>query len=616
MFLADDVALGRRVAVKILHPALSGDESFLRRFQLEAHSAAVLNHPNVLGVLDWGEDAADGPYLVLEYLAGGSLRDLLDAGSRLSTSQTASVGAQAAHALAYAHRRGIVHRDIKPANLLFDEEGRLRIADFGLARALSEAAWTEPIGTVLGTARYASPEQAQGRTLDGRSDVYALALVLIEAVTARVPFEADTTIATLMARVGVDLEAPVEMGSLGVAIERAGRADPSQRPDAASLALDLERASRRLPPPESLPLSPPPQVASPDVNPTELGTHRRGRKADAAARAQARLRHPTASTELVVAAAPGTEKRTEPSPPGPRRRLSLGCRRIRVAVVLSVIAIAVAAVLGVVLGRGAFVTTRAVPTLRGLPVATARAKLSRDHFILAVTARSYDPLIPSGDVISQSPAPRDQLAVGSTVDVVVSKGPRPVPVPDLANEDELTAVANLGRAGLGHAVTSRYDETVPQGTVLDWSPHGGFVLPGTVVNIVVSAGPAPRTIPSLGGKTYADAAAQLSGMGLVPAREDAFNDTVPAGQVVSTTPGPGASVARSQTVTVVVSRGPDLVAVPNLASQSVTAATAALAAQGLSASNVFGPPTGTVFVTNPPAGTQVHRGSGVNLYTR
>ena len=185
-----------RVAVKLLHPALAGDATFLRKFQAKARLAASLNHRNVLHVYDWGDE--DGvPYLVLEYLGGGSLRSLLDTGRLLSPQQAASIGAEAAHGLAYAHRRGLVHRDIKPANLLFDDDGRLLVTDFGLARALAEAAITEPLGAVMGTARYASPEQVEGRPVDDRTDVYSLALTLYESVTGRVPFVGDTTVATL-----------------------------------------------------------------------------------------------------------------------------------------------------------------------------------------------------------------------------------------------------------------------------------------------------------------------------------------------------------------------------------------------------------------------------------
>ncbi len=189
VFAADDTRLSRHVAVKLLHPALAGDATFLRKFQAEARLAASLNHRNVLHIYDWGDE--DGvPYLVLEYLGGGSLRSLLDTGFLLSPEQAAAIGAEAAQGLAYAHRRGLVHRDIKPANLLFDDDGRLVVADFGLARALAEAAVTEPLGSVIGTARYASPEQVEGRPVDDRTDVYSLALTLYESVTGRVPFAA------------------------------------------------------------------------------------------------------------------------------------------------------------------------------------------------------------------------------------------------------------------------------------------------------------------------------------------------------------------------------------------------------------------------------------------
>src|SRR5215218_8781625 len=218
VYVADDVRLKRRVGVKVLHLALAEDAGFLRRFRAEAQVAASLNHPNVMAVYDWGED--DVPFMVLELLTGGSLRGMLDADARLSPSQAAHVGRQVTSALEYAHARGVVHRDIKPANLLFDEHGIVRVADFGLARALAEAAWTEPAGAVVGTARYASPEQVRGESVDGRADVYALALVLVEAVTGRVPFAVDTTIGTLMGRVDKPIDVPEALGPLRKALAR------------------------------------------------------------------------------------------------------------------------------------------------------------------------------------------------------------------------------------------------------------------------------------------------------------------------------------------------------------------------------------------------------------
>src|SRR5580693_8228726 len=265
VFLAEDVSLQRHVAVKVLLPGLASDEAFLKRFGAEARSVASLNHPHVLRVFDWGEDS-DGPYLVLEYLGGGSLRDLLDRGVRLSHSQAAHLGTEVAQGLAYAHARGLVHRDIKPANLLFDEEGRVRVADFGVARALAEAAYTEPAGAMVGTARYISPESAEGKPVDGRADVYSLALVLYEAVTGVVPFVKDTTMGTLAARVGQPLPHNESLGPLDDVLARAAAPQAAARLDAAGFAARLGALASALPTPEPLELHPPDHVAPAPVN--------------------------------------------------------------------------------------------------------------------------------------------------------------------------------------------------------------------------------------------------------------------------------------------------------------------------------------------------------------
>ncbi len=254
VYLADDVSLHRRVAIKVLHPALAGDTAFLKRFRAEAQAVAALNHPNILQVYDWGEE--DGvPYLVLEYLAGGSLRQVYDTGVLLTPEQAVQIGIEAAAGLDYAHRRGFVHRDIKPANLLFDADRRLRIADFGLARALAEAAWTEPDGAMLGTARYSAPEQVEGWVLDGKADVYALALVLYEGVTGETPFIGDTMLATLMARVGVLLPEHEALGPLNDVLVWAAAPEPAERYDASQLAERLEALARSLPRPAPLPIA-------------------------------------------------------------------------------------------------------------------------------------------------------------------------------------------------------------------------------------------------------------------------------------------------------------------------------------------------------------------------
>ncbi|MGK2927951.1 MAG: serine/threonine-protein kinase, partial [Acidimicrobiales bacterium] len=252
VFLADDVRLERQVAIKMLQPALAEDERFLRRFRAEARTVAAISHPNVVVVHDWGEEEV--PYLVTEYLAGGSLRAMLQTDERLTPSQALVVGLDVCRGLAHAHRMGLVHRDLKPANILFDTDGRLRIADFGLARAIAEAAVTEPDGSMVGTVRYSAPEQARGERLDGKADVYALGLLLVEAVTGNVPFTADTTIGTLMARIDRDVEVPEALGPLRSAVERAGRLHAEDRPDAEELGILLLAASERMSAPQPLPL--------------------------------------------------------------------------------------------------------------------------------------------------------------------------------------------------------------------------------------------------------------------------------------------------------------------------------------------------------------------------
>ena len=253
VYLAEDTTLERWVAVKLLQPALADDQAFLKRFRAEARAVAALNHPNVLQVYDWGEEDSV-PFLVTEYLAGGSLSDVLAAGVLLTPEQAGLVGQQAASGLAYAHLRGLVHRDVKPANLLFDDEGRLRITDFGVARALAEATWTEPAGAMIGTVRYASPEQAEGLPVDGKADVYSLGLVLYEAMTGKLPFVGDTPLASLRARLGQSLPHNPLLGPLDAVLSEATDPDPVLRLDAQEFERRLASVEAVLPPPLPIPI--------------------------------------------------------------------------------------------------------------------------------------------------------------------------------------------------------------------------------------------------------------------------------------------------------------------------------------------------------------------------
>lgn len=614
VYLAFDRRLSRRVAIKLLHPGLSGDRQFLRRFTAEAQAVAALNHPGIVQVYDWGEED-DGPFLVLEYLAGGSLRDLLDAGFRLGPAQAARVGAGAARALAYAHRRGFVHRDIKPENLLFDAEGEVHIADFGLARALAEAAWTEPSGAVLGTARYASPEQAEGLALDGRSDVYSLALVLYEAVTGKVPFGADTTVATLMARVGATLPPAPELGPLAAVLAQAAISEPLVRLDAEELAADLEALADALPPPPPVPLVAggitKPLTAAP-APPSWLGRAVVPADEPMTAITDSVAERPPppyfdwAEDEELAAAQLAADGVNEPL----ARRRHRGRRVLASFLVLALLA------------AGGVVAIRHLPKHVSVPGVTAMTLSAAEHRIAAaelgmgVLSHAYSASVPAGAVIAQRPGAGGTVAPHTRVRLTVSLGHAPVVVPSLVHLAEQAALAKLSAAHFSANVHPSYSETVPSGQVISVSPSG--LRPyDSAVSVVVSQGPAPRQIPNFAaGTTWATASAALAAERLAPVEQQQYSNDVPQGEVISTSPAEGAGgILVGTKITVVVSLGPLLVAVPDVKGDTIAGALAALQQQGLNVTEQVGPPLATTAVTTDPSpGAKVRPGTAVTLY--
>ena len=638
VFLAEDMVLQRRVAVKVLQPQLVRDEAFLRRFRAEARSVAALNHPHVLRVFDWGE-GEDGPYLVLEYLEGGSLFDMIARGRKLSPGQAARIGAQAAEGLAYAHARGIVHRDVKPANILFDEEGRVRVADFGVARALASASTTDP-GTMLGTARYASPEQARGLLLDGRSDVYSLGLVLYEALVGTVPFTRETPHATLQARIGERVPVTPELGVLGPVLAEACNPRQEARPHAAELARRLAALAEELPPSLPLPLVRRGAVAGATLGAKGAADLTAGAADDEltlvahlaattgqtpgaafSAGERARIVHegladtgePTATIRMGAPALASTRTSRRRYPP----------RRWPWVVALLVIVACVLAAGGVYVAKSKLLTaSHQVPKVLGETVASARRALLADHFVPKVDAAVSSTKVAAGKIVRQIPGRGVSLKEGSTVQIVPSRGEPSVRVPSLATgidckfATRLLEEANLkARCPALLAFTAR----VPQGDVINWSydkkldpktaPYGSTIL------VAVSRGPPPVRLPPLAGETYTQAAKTLSADGFVVKEAGSYSTTVPAGLVISTTPGAGASLFVGSSVTVTVSNGPQVVTVPTTVGDTVSQATAAIQSAGLTVSAVYGPGTGVVFTTDPLAGQTENVGTTVVLYT-
>jgi len=647
VYLADDSRLSRRVAVKLLHPVLAEDEGFLRRFRAEARAAAALSHPNIVAIFDWNGSEVP-PYLVTEYLGGGSLRSMLDAGHRLSPSQALLVGLQAARALEHAHDQGFVHRDIKPANLLFGDDARLRIADFGLARAVAEAGWTEQTGgAVLGTARYASPEQVRGDALDGRSDVYSLVLVLIEAVTGSVPFSADTTIGTLMGRLDRAIPVSEDLGALATVLARAGAALASDRPDAATLVNDLMDAATELPRPAPLVLAGAASAnggaaagAGPGANGSDTTT--------GGARAPSPEDAPTViAPKHLAPGGPGgpgglpttavdERDRTmiHPGPPAaaagsggyvppdvlPRRR-DLRTWVIRIAAVT--LAIAVGAI-----GTWQFQQWR-IPSHR-VPqelIGAHEDDIPRltDEFGWHIDRQEiYRDGTESGVVLETEPAPGHQLREGHTLVVKISLGPTLVEVP---GNDQLAGLTQEQADGLlrspGIELVPEFVPTpsrdVEEGHVIgleDGTP--ARLAKGSTVRVLVSVGDEPIEMPDVRGWNADQAEDELRRLGLDVEREDGFRNDLGPGQVIRTDPRRGRDVEPGDTVTIVVNTGDEsdatTVEVPDVTGMSVDEARDTLEDEGLRVGNVQGSGEGQVVAMFPLAGTEVDPDSEVTLW--
>jgi serine/threonine-protein kinase len=545
------------------------------------------------------------------------LRQVFDTGVLLTPQQAVQVGIEVAAGLEYAHRRGVVHRDIKPANLLFDADRRLRIADFGLARALAEASWTEPDGAILGTARYSAPEQVEGWVLDGKADVYALALVLYEAVTGEAAFIGDTTVSTLMARVGTLLPEHRALGPLNDVLVWAAAPDPPERYDASQFGQRLQALAVALPQPDPLPITEAVPDRKDDFDTGSVRAHRpTGLDAD--------------PTELGAPSVLDTSaaNRAKPSAGRPSPVLRRRRRRWPWWAAAGVVVCALVAA-GIVLAtrQGLFTPSHPVPSLVGKTTAQADGILVKDKFHLGVTGHANSITLGAGRILSQKPSPRAGTTAvsakqGTTIDVVVSTGPPPVAIPSLTSATSCTAavqqLAAVHLVGVCPAAAAQYSSTVVAGAVVATTPAGTAPY-GSTVTIVTSKGHAPVAVPSLPNtSTYASASAALTALGFqVAAQQNAYSATVAAGTVIGTTPAASAGPQPyGSTVTVVVSEGPQPVVIPDLVSRSVAAATSALQALGLQVGGPYGPAgAGRVLSTDPAAGTAVKPGSTVYIYS-
>lgn len=739
---ATDQELDRLVTVKLVRPELSESEEFRRAFRAQMDVVSGVSHPNIGTIYDWGEERIgqrNTVYVVAEHLSGGSLRDLFDRKRRLTPSQALMIGLEACRGLDFAHRKGLVHTELTPSKLVFGDDRRLRIVDFGLARLLGETAWRERDQLATHVARYASPEQAQGNDVDGKSDVYSLALIMAEGVTGSVPFMADSTVATLNTRIGKLMPVSADLGPLAAVLERAGRPEPAERASASQFGRALVRAAQNMPRPTPIeglttglfiddpstmrrPNDPtgglvrPPDAPERALVPTtdspvaphdatvEIAT---GNDATspivedevatglaAASAAAARLTGAGAAPPPVTpdgaAATPGDEDHTtaevsakssaepksnddlaalvertprvgapaEPPPVVPttrrgRRRarksaaseakanakagggvpaaaspstndVAVVRRRRWVPWVVGPVMLAALAGLGFVAYQLFQKPTHEVPEVVGMNRDDALTFVEGNNWEIDFEDARSDDFPDAGDVLRTSPAAGQDLAEGSPLLLVISQGPEYRQVPDvsgMALDDALASIADLKLDAL--EPTEEYSETVPAGNVVsaavDGIPTGGDVLPGAQVAIVVSEGPQPRDVPQLRGLTVEQATQLLTDRGLaISLAEPAFDDTIPEGQIASQTPAVGEQAARGATIAATPSRGPDLVALPDLTGLTLPEIRPLLEANGLQAGSVLGSTAGT-FVSasvegdEVTAGSMVVRGSEVNL---
>ncbi|MFF8385468.1 Stk1 family PASTA domain-containing Ser/Thr kinase [Streptomyces kanasensis] len=580
VYRAVDTRLDRVLALKVMHPDLATDATFVERFIREAKSVARLSHPNVVGVFDQGADG-EYVYLAMEYVAGCTLRDVLRERGALPPRAALDILEPVLAALGAAHRAGFVHRDMKPENVLIGDDGRVKVADFGLVRAVGTA--TNTTGSVLGTVSYLAPEQIEHGTADTRTDVYACGVVLYEMLTGGKPHGGDTPAQVLYQHLNNDVPAPSAAvpglaPELDALVAAATVRDAGQRPDDAVALLALARGARAALGEAQLDLVPP---AARTANGAGTGPDRAadaGTGPDDVTSVIARplppgddVRH---TSRLEVPPGTGTGRLPRPAPPAVRRgalaAALAGPRRGLVA--------ALAAVL-LVLGVGAGVWyinsgqfTR-VPTtgVLGKTRAEAERRLADEGLDVGSTREDFSGAFERGTVMATDPAPGERIRGSHAVTLVISRGPRIVKVPDLAGEPLAAAKERLRAAGLAAGVvTEAFDAGVARGSVISSDPPAGTEKsPDAAVALVVSKG-APVEVPGVVGQPLAKARDTLveAGFEVVLAKE-AVHSAQPAGSVAAQSLPEGARAAEGDTVTLTPSKGPRAVEVPDVTGDDV-----------------------------------------------
>nr|WP_238473443.1 Stk1 family PASTA domain-containing Ser/Thr kinase [Nocardioides cavernaquae] len=616
VYEAMDVRLDRVVAVKVMHPGMGDDGDFAARFVREARAAARLSHPHVVAVHDQGDDHGT-VFLVMEYIPGHTLRDVIRSESPMAPGKALALLEPVLSALAAAHRAGLIHRDIKPENVLIADDGRVKVADFGLAKAVSaDTQHTATGGVLIGTVSYLAPELVVDGRADARADVYAAGVVLYELLTGRKPHEGESPIQVAYKHVHEDIPAPSALvrGGLPAYVDalvaRATARDRSLRPaDAQVLLHQLHRVKHAV----DAGITDDPDLLDDLALPVasvyeeeQFGSTSEIPVPAAPAAAyddyESTGEYDEPATALVATHQPNSWERDRP-------------RRSAVFLIGGlVLALAIA------LGAWWFGFARytSTPGVIELQVAQAQAKIEDAGLEFDVAREAYDENVPAGSVISTDPGAGERILPGDTVEAVVSKGKERYQVPDLKEMTEDAAQAALIEARLtfGRSVP-KYHAKVPEGQVITTTPAAGeWLKRSTAVDLVISRGPRPIKITDFTGKDAKTAVKWFKDRHLKTAVTEEFSDEVEKGKVISQDPKDG-ELFRDDTVNLVVSKGPELVEIPRLRAMGVEAARDRLEALGLKVSEKHADMylgLGYVSSVSPGEGESVPKGSTVTLY--
>lgn len=545
VYRAQDNVLGRLVAVKTMLPQYAADPSFTQRFKQEAAAAANLQSPYIVNVYDWGHDD-DTYYIVMEYVRGSDLKTAINERGAINQRKVAEIGSQVCQALSVAHKLDIIHRDIKPQNIMVQPDGNVKVMDFGIARAKNSV--KTQTSSVLGTAHYISPEQAQGKELTATSDIYSLGIVLYEAATGRLPFDGPDAVSVAMKQVN-DLPAfPHEINpdidpTLEAIIMKALAKNPLER---FATANDMKQALNDY-------LAGRPVALGSGFGAAETAVigGMAGAGMGAAAMADGTAVMPGLNNGAGVKPVT-TQSNYRASDTGKPKnnKKTIG---IAVAAVAAIVVIAAA----VLAFSGVFASGDPIPNVKDKSVAEATQILEDAGFKVGKTTEIFDDEIASGNVVNTDPEAGTKREKGSTVNLVVSKGAEEVTVPDLKNKTREEAEKLLKEAGLeGKAGTPSNSDDIEKDHIISQDPVAGEkAAKGDTVTYIVSLGKGNVEVPDVRGYSESDARAELERAGLKVTTSTAESDSVEAGLVISQNPSQGTSVAKDTQVTITVSTG-------------------------------------------------------------